>query len=125
MPLALSQLYSALAEKLCVGCQKCIPVCRYKAMNFNTQKTNKLGQKGVAEKCNFCMERLDKNLLPACVITCLGVTLEYGDLSALMAKYPNAEPMGDDFKLKVLYDNLGDEPKQRTASYPDPVPCHD
>lgn len=112
-------------EKLCVGCQKCIPVCPYKAMNFNTEKRNKLGQLGVAEKCNFCMQRIDHGLPPACVITCLGVTLEFGDYNALRAKYPEAKPMGGEVKPRFLYSNIAGKPKQRTAGYPDPRPCHD
>lgn len=113
-------------ETQCVGCQKCLPVCPYQAMNFNTQKINKLGEKGVAEKCNFCMQRLDQGLLPACVITCVGITLEYGDYNELRRKYPTAKPMGeDDIGPRFLYDHLGEEPKQRTAGYPDPVPFHD
>ncbi len=110
---------------LCVGCQKCIPECPYKAMSFNTQKKNKLGTLGVADKCNFCMQRLDQGLLPACVITCLGITLEYGDFDALRAKYPNAKQMHDSYGPRMLYGNLGDEPKHRTAGYPDPTPFHD
>ena len=109
----------------CVGCQKCIPVCPYHAMTFNLEKTNKLGTAGVAEKCHFCMHRLDAGLLPACVITCQGITLEYGNFSALQAKYPGAKTMGDEVRPKVLYGNLGDEPKRPTAGYPNPVPFHD
>jgi Fe-S-cluster-containing dehydrogenase component len=111
--------------KRCTGCQACVPVCPYKAMTFNTAKLNKLGTKGVAEKCHFCMHRLDAGLLPACVITCQGITLDYGDFSALQKKYPQGKEMGDDFGPKVLYGNMGDEPKRPTAGYPDPVPCHD
>jgi Fe-S-cluster-containing dehydrogenase component len=94
-------------------------------MNFNTQKINKLGEKGVAEKCNFCMQRIDQGLLPACVITCLGITLEYGDYNALRQKYPTAKTMGDEVGPRFLFDHLGDEPEHRTAGYPDPVPFHD
>ena len=112
-------------EMLCTGCQKCVPACPYKVMNFSTDRVNKLGTKGVAEKCHFCMHRLDQGLQPACVVTCVGITLEYGDLNTLRSKYPNAEAMGDDDKLKVLYGNLGEEPKRRTSTYPDPVPFHD
>jgi tetrathionate reductase subunit B len=110
----------------CVGCQRCVPACPYKAMNFNTQRKNKLGKLGVAEKCEFCRQRLDAGLLPACVITCLGITLEYGDYNALRAKYPNADHMGEgEDGLKILYDNLGGEPKRPTNGYPNPVPFHD
>lgn len=109
---------------LCMGCQQCIPVCPFKVLNFNTQ-TNK------AEKCHYCMHRIDKGLLPACVITCLGITLEFGYYEDLRARHPEAKNMGgpksftgEEITPKVLYDNLGDEPKRPTNGYPNPVPCH-
>jgi Fe-S-cluster-containing dehydrogenase component len=118
-------------DKLCrgVNCQQCIPVCPYRAMTMNPYRTNtstdpKFTRQGVAEKCNFCFHRTDKGLAPACVITCLGVTLDYGEFNALRAKYPNAETMGE-VKPRFLFGNLGDEPKHRTSGYPDPVPFHD
>ncbi len=112
---------------LCVGCKQCIPVCRYKAMFFNPEKVNKTGQKGVAEKCHMCMYRIDAGLLPACVITCLAITREFGDYNTLKAKHPNAETMGDN--LRILYENMGEEPEaghgdKPTNGYPNPVPCH-
>jgi len=111
--------------QLCVGCQQCLyPVCPYNAMAFNTEKVNKLGTKGVAEKCNFCMERLDQGLLPACVITCLGVTLDFGDYEALKAKHAAAGPKKMGNKGKVLYGHLGGAPKRPTNGYPNPVPFH-
>ncbi|MDP2997275.1 MAG: hypothetical protein Q8N47_07295 [Bryobacterales bacterium] len=62
---------------------------------------DKPGQKGVAEKRDLRMRRLDQGLLPACLIIC-----------------DNAGP-------KTLYGTMGDEPKGRTASYLSPVPSHD
>ena len=106
---------------LCTGCQECIRVCHYKSISFNVQ-TQK------AEKCNLCMERIDAGLAPACVITCVGITREYGDFNALRAKYPRAKTMGDN--LQVLYVNMGGEPSPGTDSiptngYPSPIECHD
>jgi len=109
---------------LCVGCQKCLPACPYKVIYFNTEKVNRTGGKGVAEKCHFCMHRIDAGLPPACVITCLGITREYGDYNALRAKYPEAKQMGDN--VRILYGHLGDEPEQdsTTSGYPSPMEFH-
>jgi Fe-S-cluster-containing dehydrogenase component len=104
----------------CVGCQKCLPYCKYKALSFNTQ-TKKM------EKCHLCMQRIDQGLAPACVITCIGITREFGSFDALKARHPDAEQMGD--RVRMLYGHLGEEPKEDhdrpTSSYPDASPCHD
>jgi Fe-S-cluster-containing dehydrogenase component len=101
----------------CTGCQRCIPTCRYKAIFFNAT-TRK------AEKCDFCRRRIDAGQLPACVITCLAITREFGTYGQLKALHPNAHAMGD--RVKILYDNLGEEPEHdgSTAGYPSPVECH-
>ena len=105
--------------KRCVGCQQCVSACRYAAISFNPQTLK-------AEKCHFCMHRVDAGLPPACVITCLAITRQWGYLDQLQATYPNAKAMGD--KVKVLYSNLGGEPKSGTDAptngYPDPIPFH-
>ncbi len=108
-----------------VACQKCLPVCPYKAMSMNPERTNpKLGTPGVAEKCEFCRTRLDQGLLPACVITCMAITLEFDrDFNTLRNKHPDAKQMGE-IGVKVLYDHLGDKPGRQTNGYPNPVPCH-
>ncbi|RME44333.1 MAG: hypothetical protein D6791_13420, partial [Chloroflexi bacterium] len=71
------------------------------------------------------MHRIDAGLPPACVITCLGITREYGDYAELKARHPDAKEMGD--KVRILYANLGGEPERggRTSSYPSAIPCHD
>lgn len=44
---------------LCTGCQLCIEVCPYDAIDFDNHK-------GIAQKCNLCHHRVDKGLIPAC-----------------------------------------------------------
>ena len=104
----------------CVGCQKCLSSCNYKALYFNTQ-TNKM------EKCHLCMHRIDQGLAPACVITCVGITREFGEFADLKARHPDARQMGD--QVRMLYGHLGEGPQtstdRPTSSYPNPIPCHD
>ena len=101
----------------CIGCQQCVPACPYGAMFFNSE-TQK------AEKCHFCMHRIDAGLLPACVITCMGVTREFGTFSQLAARHPGGELMG--YRVSVMYGNLGEAPPRDsgTAGYPSAVECH-
>lgn len=105
-------------EAKCTGCKQCIPVCPYKAMAFNNKKKK-------AQKCHMCKHRIDAGLLPACVITCLGITREFGERDALILAHPDAEPMGGE--ARNLYGRMGDEPEhdRKTAGFPDPNPCHD
>ncbi|MCL4417754.1 MAG: 4Fe-4S dicluster domain-containing protein [Actinobacteria bacterium] len=63
---------------------------------------------GNARKCTFCLHRLNKGLLPACVTTCLGRSLYFGDLhdpeslvNELRANYSTTR----------LKEELGNKPK--------------
>jgi Fe-S-cluster-containing dehydrogenase component len=74
----------------CIGCRFCVAGCPYgaRSMNFRDprpfiKETNPefpTRTKGVVEKCNFCVERLARGLLPACVEACKEKALIFGDL---------------------------------------------
>jgi Fe-S-cluster-containing dehydrogenase component len=81
----------------CIGCRCCMAACPYGSRSFNWRdprdhiaKINPeypTRTKGVAEKCNFCAERLAQGLRPACVEACKDGALIFGDLSD-----PESEP---------------------------------
>ncbi|MCD6319198.1 MAG: 4Fe-4S dicluster domain-containing protein, partial [Candidatus Desulfofervidaceae bacterium] len=80
----------------CIGCRFCMAACPYGSRSFNWQDPRPFIKKenpeyptrtkGVVEKCDFCAERLDKGLLPACVEACKEKALIFGDLGD-----PNSE----------------------------------
>ncbi|HDS5592967.1 TPA: tetrathionate reductase subunit TtrB [Enterobacter hormaechei subsp. xiangfangensis] len=58
----------------CVGCAYCVQACPYDArfINHSTQ---------TADKCTFCVHRLEAGLLPACVESCVGGARIIGDIN--------------------------------------------
>jgi Fe-S-cluster-containing dehydrogenase component/formate-dependent nitrite reductase membrane component NrfD len=57
----------------CIGCKACLQACPYDAIYIDPEEH-------VAEKCNFCAHRVDRGLLPACVVVCPTESLIFGDL---------------------------------------------
>jgi thiosulfate reductase/polysulfide reductase chain A len=73
-------------KELCINCQKCYEACPYNAIDTNT---------GEPQKCDFCIDRLKKGGLPACVKSCMGKAIIFGDLkdsrseiARVLKKYP-------------------------------------
>lgn len=61
-------------EDKCVGCRYCIAACPYNA-RFINPKTN------TADKCTFCLHRVEAGLMPACVSTCVAQARYFGDMN--------------------------------------------
>jgi Fe-S-cluster-containing dehydrogenase component len=61
-------------ESLCVGCKTCITACPWGAPQWNPDT-------GKVVKCDFCMDRLDRGLEPACVTKCVTKCLHFGEPS--------------------------------------------
>jgi Fe-S-cluster-containing dehydrogenase component len=70
------------------------------------------------DECTMCAHRLAAGLLPACVITCMGITREFGDYETLKRKYRRSEHMEDGLKETVLYGHLGKEPSLERSPLP-------
>jgi molybdopterin-containing oxidoreductase family iron-sulfur binding subunit len=79
----------------CIGCRNCIAGCPYGARRFNwgtpsvpkdefNPVTEYLGnrprQRGVVEKCTFCIQRVRQGLYPKCVEVCPVGARKFGNL---------------------------------------------
>lgn len=56
----------------CIGCKACIAACPYDARFIHPE--------GYADKCTFCIHRVEKGLEPACVSVCPTRCMYFGDL---------------------------------------------
>ena len=57
---------------LCIGCKACVASCPYDARFIHPD--------GYADKCTFCIHRVEKGLEPACVAVCPTYCMTFGDL---------------------------------------------
>jgi len=62
-------------SSVCVGCAYCVQSCPYDARFMNDLTRT-------ADKCTFCIQRINNGLLPACVESCVGKARIFGDLNA-------------------------------------------
>ncbi|KAF0113453.1 MAG: molybdenum protein medium subunit [Rhodospirillaceae bacterium] len=59
--------------EICIGCKYCLQACPYDARFINPRT-------GTAEKCDFCLHRVQNGIAPACVNTCQGRAHIFSDL---------------------------------------------
>ena len=81
----------------CTGCKACMAACPYDARFIHPD--------GYADKCTFCLHRVEKGELPASVEICPTKALTFGDL---------ADPESDVAKLRVSRKNKVIKPEQGT-----------
>lgn len=59
-------------HSLCIGCKACLASCPYDARFIHPD--------GYADKCTFCIHRVEKGSDPACVSVCPTYCMTFGDL---------------------------------------------
>ncbi|RJP66205.1 MAG: 4Fe-4S dicluster domain-containing protein [Ignavibacteriales bacterium] len=67
-----------VTHEQCIGCKACLASCPYDARFIHPD--------GYADKCTFCIHRVEKGLDPACVSVCPTHCMYFGDLDD-----PNSE----------------------------------
>jgi molybdopterin-containing oxidoreductase family iron-sulfur binding subunit len=107
----------------CIGCRFCMTACPYFARHFNWTEpsvrpeavnpdqaylSNRIRQRGVVEKCTFCLQRTRNGRLPACLEVCPTGARKFGNLN---------DPQSDIRKIierkrvYVLKEDLGTVPR--------------
>ncbi len=84
----------------CIGCRYCMAACPYKMRYINP-----LTQ--VAEKCDWCISRVERGLQPACVEVCPTGALVFGDLldkESKVSRLISLQP------VQVIKPEMGTEP---------------
>jgi len=66
-------------EELCFGCKEWIEGCPLGVMQFDEEKE-------VAQKCDLCVDRLDRGFQPACVAACPSHCIYSGDTREITEK---------------------------------------
>jgi anaerobic dimethyl sulfoxide reductase subunit B (iron-sulfur subunit) len=64
-------------KEKCTGCRVCEDACPYGAVQFRSDETP------LAEKCTFCVDRIDNAESPVCVAACPMRALDFGPLPEL------------------------------------------
>ncbi len=107
----------------CIGCRFCLAACPYWARRFNWAEpnlpaeemnpnthylSNRPRQKGVMEKCTFCLQRTRKGRMPACQEACPTGARVFGNLLDPKSDIRHVLENKTVFRLK---EELNTEPK--------------
>ncbi|MFH1652365.1 MAG: 4Fe-4S dicluster domain-containing protein [Chloroflexota bacterium] len=106
----------------CLGCGSCVVACPYRARSTYDKEREyfpgqgltpyeKVGYQkhttGTAEKCDFCLSRLEREMEPACVANCMAHARFFGDLDDLESEVSRLIRTRGGFQL---YPELGTDP---------------
>lgn len=85
----------------CIGCKSCMQACPYDALYIDPDEHT-------AQKCNYCVHRVEVGLEPACVVVCPEQAIIAGDLDDPMSRIAGMVATED---LAVRSPEQGTNPK--------------
>ncbi len=99
----------------CDGCRLCYDSCPFGALVFESDKKDVK-----AQKCTMCVDRLEQDLQPVCVLACPTRALDFGPVDALTGMYGSGRyledlPSSDTTKPSVVFKPHAD--KKRLVAY--------
>ncbi len=132
----------------CIGCGSCAVACPYQARTIVHEKVGYYGEKtrqekktahddriNVANKCTFCVERIDEaevlglipgvdaEVTPACSVSCIAKAITFGDFNDKAAQvselaksnrsFQMHAQLGTDPQIKYLYEIPGTTPGRK------------
>jgi carbon-monoxide dehydrogenase iron sulfur subunit len=72
-------------DRKCIACAMCAMVCPFDVITYHAQQVGQ-DERTVAVKCDGCIYRVRKGLLPSCVEACKTGALRYGDINSFVAE---------------------------------------
>ncbi len=131
----------------CIGCASCVVACPYQARTIahrhewyygvetvQESRTRHREREGVAQKCTFCIERIDEaaerrltpgvdwDVTPACASGCITQAIEFGDFNDPES---NVSRLTRDKPYFRMHEELGTEPGIRYLYSTPTVPGRD
>ncbi len=64
---------------MCNGCRMCMEACPFGVIQFDESR-------GIAQKCDLCVDRLDKGRPPACAAACVSHCIYAGEVAEVARK---------------------------------------
>ena len=107
-----------IEESKCTGCLNCLMACAYGARHLSPGKDEghfpgqgltpyeKIGSeqhpRGAVGKCNFCLQRIERGLKPACVQSCMSKARFFGDLDDPESEVSQLVRKGGAFQIRPV-----------------------
>lgn len=119
--------------EMCIGCASCAVACPYQARTIahdqdwyygeetvQEKKVEHSDRLGVAQKCTFCIERIDDakelglkpgidmDVTPACSASCIAQAIQFGDFNDPTS---NVSELAADGSIFQMHEELGTDPQ--------------